>query len=110
LVPRLLSSGGGSGVLQGKEKARAEEVAQAMAEGVSHILRNWLDSQETLLFLTGGDIAMATLTRLGVASISVEAEWERGVALGSLDGNPARRVMTKAGGFGTPDLLQRLHH
>ncbi|WP_405000889.1 nucleotide-binding domain containing protein [Halomonas sp.] len=62
-----------------------------------------------MLFLTGGDIAMATLRRLGVTSISVEAEWAPGVALGCLDGEPTRRVMTKAGGFGAPDLLQRLH-
>ncbi|PXX96506.1 hypothetical protein CR157_14940 [Halomonas sp. LBP4] len=109
LVPGMISSGGTSGALEDTEMVGAEEVAQAMAEGVAHTLECWPDGRETLLFLTGGDIAMATLTRLGVTSISVEAEWAPGVALGSLDGEPTRRVMTKAGGFGAPDLLQHLH-
>ncbi|MDR9437986.1 MAG: four-carbon acid sugar kinase family protein [Halomonas sp.] len=109
LVPRLMPGSGSSIALDDKEKVEAEEVAGAMAEGVAHVLEDWPHGRETLLFLTGGDIAMATLMRLGVTSISVEAEWAPGVALGCLDGEPTRRVMTKAGGFGAPDLLQRLH-
>lgn len=109
LVPGLISGDGTSEEPNDSDMVGAEEVAQAMAEGVVHTLGSWPDGRETLLFLTGGDIAMATLTRLGVTSISVEAEWAPGVALGCLDGEPTRRVMTKAGGFGAPDLLQRLH-
>lgn len=109
LVPRLMPSSGSSRALGDSEMVEAEEVAWAMAEGVAQILEFWPHGRETLLFLTGGDIAMATLIRLGVTSINVEAEWAPGVALGCLDGDPSRRVMTKAGGFGAPDLLQRLH-
>lgn len=109
LVPGLISGGSTSEELDDSEMVSAEEVAQAMAEGVAHILKRWPDDRETLLFLTGGDIAMATLSRLGVTSISVEGEWAPGVALGYLDGEPTRRVMTKAGGFGAPDFLQCLH-
>lgn len=87
----------------------AAEVAGCMARQVTAVAQRWPDERESLLFLTGGDIAMAVLSRLGVASISVEAEWSPGVALGSLDGNPGKRVMTKAGGFGEPELLARLH-
>lgn len=109
LVPRLMPGSGCSRALCGNETVEAEEVASAMAEGVAQILESWPHGRETLLFLTGGDIAMATLMRLGVTSINVESEWAPGVALGCLDGDPTRRVMTKAGGFGAPDLLQRLH-
>ncbi|GHE22901.1 four-carbon acid sugar kinase family protein [Halomonas urumqiensis] len=87
----------------------AAEVAGCLARQASSVIQRWPDERESLLFLTGGDIAMAALSRLGVASISVEAEWSPGVALGSLDGNPSKRVMTKAGGFGEPGLLARLH-
>lgn len=52
-----------------------------------------------LLFLTGGDIAMAVLSRLGVTFIQVNAEWLPGVATGFLDGDWKRWVMTKAGGL-----------
>ncbi|CEP34517.1 MULTISPECIES: four-carbon acid sugar kinase family protein [unclassified Halomonas] len=87
----------------------ASEVAQAMAVQVVSIIST-RNADESLLFLTGGDIAMAGLTQLGVRYISVETEWSPGVALGYLDGDPVRRVMTKAGGFGDPQLLVRLHH
>lgn len=109
LVPRLMSESGSPTALDNSEKLEAEAVAWAMAEVVAKIEEGWPDGQEALLFLTGGDIAMATLTRLGITSISVEAEWAPGVALGCLEGDPKRRVMTKAGGFGGPDLVQRLH-
>jgi uncharacterized protein YgbK (DUF1537 family) len=95
----------------GSSAARtANEVAEAMAAQVASITSTWKDDDESLLFLTGGDIAMAVLSRQGVSYITVEAEWSPGVALGYLDGIPRRRVMTKAGGFGDPQLLVRLHH
>mgnify|MGYP006423253227 CR=1 FL=1 len=90
------------------EPVGAEAVAEATAESVVRVMQGWPSGRETLLFLTGGDIAMATLTRLGSTSINVETEWAPGVALGCLDEVSERRVMTKAGGFGEPDLLQRI--
>lgn len=85
-----------------------ERVALAMAEQVAAAMAAWT-SEKGLLFLTGGDIAMAVLQRLGVMSIAVQGEWAPGVALGWLDGEPERCVITKAGGFGDPELLARLH-
>ncbi|WP_234281338.1 four-carbon acid sugar kinase family protein [Halomonas alkalisoli] len=93
----------------GLEEIAAEGVARAMAEGVVAVTRAWSNHGEGLLFLTGGDIAMAALSRLDVKSIHVESEWSPGVALGTLDGDRARRVMTKAGGFGEASLLAGLH-
>jgi uncharacterized protein YgbK (DUF1537 family) len=87
----------------------ANQVAEEMAAQVASITSNWPQGEESLLFLTGGDIAMAVLSRLGASHIGVAAEWSPGVALGYIDGDPRRRVMTKAGGFGDPLLLVRLH-
>lgn len=87
----------------------ASQVAVAMAAKVTDIATSWQASEEYLLFLTGGDIAMAVLTKMDVKYISVETEWSPGVALGFLDGDTRQRVMTKAGGFGDPRLLVTLH-
>ncbi|MDR5907374.1 four-carbon acid sugar kinase family protein [Franzmannia qiaohouensis] len=84
----------------------AAQVARALAEGAAA----WLAVHPTgLLFATGGDTALAVLTRLGVRYLSVAAEWSPGVVLGLCDGDPARPVITKAGGFGDPQLLAELH-
>ncbi|WP_425270334.1 nucleotide-binding domain containing protein [Halomonas alkaliantarctica] len=88
----------------------ANQVAESIAANVADITSAWRDDDACLLFLTGGDIAMAVLTQLGMSYISVETEWSPGVALGSMDGDRRKRVMTKAGGFGDPQLLVRLHH
>ena len=85
------------------------EVAQAMGERVQAIMGEWPPAQPRLLFLTGGDIAMSALSCLQTHFIEVTTEWESGVVLGVLDGDPRCHVMTKAGGFGDPDLLLRLH-
>ena len=92
------------------EECTANQVAESMASKVADLTSAWRDDDPCLLFLTGGDIAMAVLTQLGVNCISVETEWSPGVALGSMDGDRRKRVMTKAGGFGDPQLLVRLYH
>ncbi|WP_084173323.1 four-carbon acid sugar kinase family protein [Modicisalibacter zincidurans] len=86
----------------------AEQVARGMARCVSGLLAGE-PGRNPLLFLTGGDTAMAVLGHLGARQVVLAGEWAPGVALGHLDGDPHRLVMTKAGGFGTPDLLKRLH-
>lgn len=97
-------------VVPGEEsELTASQVAAAMAAQVASITSKWRQNEECLLFLTGGDIAMAVLSALGVGYINVETEWAPGVALGYLDGDQQRRVITKAGGFGDPQLLLRLH-
>ncbi|TVP42548.1 MAG: four-carbon acid sugar kinase family protein [Halomonas sp.] len=98
-------------VVPGEDNERtASQVATAMAAQVASITSNWRQNEEHLLFLTGGDIAMAVLSALGVGYINVETEWSPGVALGYVDGDKRQRVMTKAGGFGDPQLMVGLHH
>lgn len=84
-------------------------IAAAMGEAALRTVSHWPQVATGLLFLSGGDIAVATLSRLGATTIAVEAEWAPGIALGRLEGAPQCLVMTKAGGFGDPDLLVRLH-
>ena len=104
-------AGGEAGVVvvpgMGSGEESAEAVAAAMGERIAMQVAHWPAGAGVLL-LTGGDIAMAALLRLGVETIEVEAEWAPGVALGHLDGDPRRPVITKAGGFGEPDLLVAL--
>jgi uncharacterized protein YgbK (DUF1537 family) len=62
------------------------------------------------LLLTGGETAVAVLRALGASGLHLAGEIEPGVALGTLaggrfDGLP---LVTKAGGFGDPDLLVRV--
>ncbi|MCE8004901.1 MULTISPECIES: four-carbon acid sugar kinase family protein [Billgrantia] len=101
---RLLVPGDeGSGVLD------PADVALAMGERIAAIVAEWPRASSQLLFLTGGDTAMAALSCLGARFIEVVAEWRPGVALGYLDGEPQHKVMTKAGGFGDAELLLQLH-
>lgn len=61
------------------------------------------------LFLSGGDIAVAVCDGLSVSAIRVHGEVEPGIPAGQITGGRAdgMRVVTKAGGFGTPDAMLR---
>lgn len=61
------------------------------------------------LVLTGGDGALAVLTALSATGIRLNGEVANGVPLGYLTGGPnaGLPVATKAGGFGTDDILIR---
>jgi uncharacterized protein YgbK (DUF1537 family) len=63
---------------------------------------------ETALFMTGGDTARSVLGRLGMRAIDVYGSRYPGVIHGRalVHGRPIGLV-TKAGGFGTPDLFVR---
>ncbi len=57
------------------------------------------------LVLTGGDTAVHVSRALGGEGILLEEEVEAGVPFGTLIGPKPYPVVTKAGGFGTPDTL-----
>lgn len=61
------------------------------------------------LVLAGGDGALAVLTALSATGIRLHGEVANGVPLGYLTGGPSAGlpVATKAGGFGTDDILIR---
>jgi D-threonate/D-erythronate kinase len=60
----------------------------------------------TALVLTGGETAVTVARRLGGTGLRVDDELEPGVPLGRLLGPRPYRVVTKAGGFGSPDVLR----
>ena len=55
--------------------------------------------------LTGGDTAKAVCGQLGGVGIKIWEEVEPGIPLGRLVGEQELLVVTKAGGFGTPEAL-----
>jgi 4-hydroxythreonine-4-phosphate dehydrogenase len=59
-----------------------------------------------LLVLTGGETARAVLSRRGVTGLRLLNELEPGVVLARTEPQPGY-VITKAGGFGTPETLHR---
>jgi uncharacterized protein YgbK (DUF1537 family) len=67
-------------------------------------------SRPGAVLLTGGETAIAALRALGASGLRLTGELESGVAVGALVGGPfdGLAVVTKAGGFGDPDLLVRL--
>ncbi|HET7826367.1 MAG TPA: four-carbon acid sugar kinase family protein [Anaeromyxobacter sp.] len=54
---------------------------------------------------TGGDVARALLGAVGAHGVHLAAEVEPGVPLGFTDTAPPLRLVTKAGGFGSPGAL-----
>jgi uncharacterized protein YgbK (DUF1537 family) len=59
------------------------------------------------LVATGGDIARAALDALGATGLHLVGEVEPGVPLGFTDTEPPIAVVTKAGAFGTKEVLSR---
>ncbi|MEW2544907.1 four-carbon acid sugar kinase family protein [Streptomyces sp. NPDC047002] len=57
------------------------------------------------LVLCGGDTARAVALALGAPALRVAGSIAPGIALGTLEGPCARRVISKAGGFGDPSSL-----
>lgn len=62
------------------------------------------------LFLCGGDTALMACERLGVESIELYGELMPGIPVGRIAGGKAdgRMVITKSGGFGAVDVLDRV--
>lgn len=83
----------------------AEEVAGAIAGAVATLTAS---AHCNLLFLSGGDIAMAVLERVQGHFITLQGEWCPGVPFGFINNDSDKPVMTKAGGFGQDDTLARL--
>jgi len=84
-----------------------DEVATRLAAVASAVLA---EVSPALLVLTGGDTALAVLRALGARRLELDGAPASGLALGRLvrDGRPPLTVLTKAGGFGAPDLLASL--
>jgi D-threonate/D-erythronate kinase len=105
----------------GAHLSRGQDVVLALAgsqdsclgpAAVAQRLGRWAGffaSAHTLggLVLTGGDIARASLSALDAGGIRLYGEVQPGIPLGTVvaGAQPGLPVITKAGGFGTPDAL-----
>jgi D-threonate/D-erythronate kinase len=90
-----------AGAGEGPDLAR--RIAAALGEVAERLAGAGL---VTALVLTGGDTAVTVARRLGATGLRVDDELEPGVPVGRLLGPRPYRVVTKAGGFGSPDVLQ----
>jgi D-threonate/D-erythronate kinase len=84
-----------------------EDIAARLASAVIRVLGQ---ASPALVVLTGGETAAAVLRALGALRLELDGAPARGLALGRLviGETSALPVMTKAGGFGPPDLLVAL--
>lgn len=100
LLLRLTPTVGPEDMLHAHRIAVADEFGRAAAETIQRV------GSERIL-LTGGDTAAATLRHLGVVSLEMIAEVDDGIPFLRLRGGTADGafVVTKAGGFGSPDSL-----
>ena len=78
----------------------AARVVAALADQVAN-----LEGLFDALVLTGGDTAIHIARKLGASGVHLERELETGVPYGHLIGPKPHAVVTKAGGFGTPQTL-----
>lgn len=63
---------------------------------------------DQLLFLCGGDVALASLEALSIQCLEPQGEWLPGVSLSRVYPGDGPYVMTKPGGFGAVDVLKRI--
>jgi len=85
---------------------RAEVLPRLVEQAVAAIERERWD----LVIVTGGETAVALLSALGADRMEVAGAPAPGLALGHvrLAGREPQAVLTKAGGFGPPDLFVSL--
>ena len=80
-----------------------EQVARTLARSAVRVLRN---RPVEALVATGGDTAVAILEALGRRALQVVGDLLPGIPYCRLDLDGRRLwLVTKAGGFGTPDTL-----
>jgi D-threonate/D-erythronate kinase len=88
------------------ESASKNEVSERVSDALAEVVAG-LSGEDLFdaLVLTGGDTAVRVAGVLGAAGIFLEGEIETGMPVGTLVGPRPYRVVTKAGGFGSPDTL-----
>jgi uncharacterized protein YgbK (DUF1537 family) len=87
--------------------ASGERLARALARYAAKVIWRWKPSG---LFLSGGLTAAAVFDELGIGEFTLRGEVLPGLVASEaqVPGLGAIRVLTKPGGFGSPDLIRRL--
>lgn len=87
------------------------EIIKRLGSMVISVLKNReLDPKGIALVLTGGETAMGVLNALGVDGVEIEREILDGIVMSRPAGKPWEdlTVVTKAGGFGKEDALEKI--
>ena len=86
------------------------EMRERIAEVLGGVVKKLLEAGlEGTLMCTGGDVLQSVLYTLGAESLRLQGEIAPGVVrAGFLYGEEERTVLTKSGGFGGQELLERL--
>jgi D-threonate/D-erythronate kinase len=90
-----------------EESVSRDEVSECVSDALAEVVTE-LSGKDLFdaLVLTGGDTAVRVARSLGATGILLEGEVEAGVPVGTLVGPRPYRIVTKAGGFGSPDTLR----
>lgn len=100
------------GLIRLREKHGLESAgaAELIASGVAGAVRLTVEGGHVeRLYLTGGDIAIHTLEKLGVFAVNIAAEVAPGIPEGRISfGGKELRVVTKAGGFGETGIIRQV--
>lgn len=90
------------------KKYDPEKISAALADSVDAIIQF---CNIGAIVATGGDTAQAILAKLDIKSIMVTGEIEQGVVYGTIDtADRTIFLVTKAGGFGKPELFLKILH
>ncbi len=97
-------------LLREKHGLEPAEAAEVIAAGLADTVRLIVEGGHVArLYLTGGDIAIHTLERLGVFAVEIAAEVAPGIPEGRvLFQGKEIRVVTKAGGFGDAGIIRQV--
>ncbi|WP_246724692.1 four-carbon acid sugar kinase family protein [Rhizobium phaseoli] len=87
---------------EGGTSAQPRSVAMALGQAVRAIMDL---HPVTGLFLTGGDTAESVLRELEIGSLDLLGEIEPGIPIGRTTGSHPIHIITKAGGFGSSNVL-----
>ncbi|WP_105404691.1 MULTISPECIES: four-carbon acid sugar kinase family protein [Neorhizobium] len=87
---------------EGDTSADPRAIAIALGKAARAIIER---HPVTGILLTGGDTAESILRELEVGSLELLGEIEPGVPIGRVTGSNPIGIITKAGGFGSPNLL-----
>lgn len=97
---------GGNSVALYSTDERESGLADRISGGLAEVVAGLSDAGLVhALVLTGGDTAVRVSRGLGARGILIEDELEAGVPIGTLICPKPYPVVTKAGGFGTPETL-----
>jgi len=88
-------------------KGTREDIAARLGGAAKRVLA---DASPVLVVLTGGETAYAVMRALGVRRLELDGAPASGLALGRLvvNENSTLPILTKAGGFGPPELFVAL--